>query len=101
VCPTDISGDPVHIKCIGSLLSAVTEDPTPLSFLLPWLSVVKHIKTAYHGQKLWRTLRSAIKRREGEAIDDTDCISFMMEKGDNLEQIISVSEITLVLQLRG
>jgi cytochrome P450 len=99
VCPDDIASDPAHIACIGSLLSVVTQDASALSFVFPWISVIKQIKTIYHGQKLWRTLKSAIKRREGQAIDDTDCISFMMEKGDSVEQMISVSAVLIVTKL--
>lgn len=75
-------------------------EPTAFDFVLPWILGSSVFSKAYHGQKLWRNLNDAVARRKGGMYDATDTIMFMMEKGDHVHEMISVSKSNrLMMQL--
>lgn len=89
-CNEIANDDELREKFLG-LFEAIEGAATPLSIMFPWLPLPAKALKLYSGAQLYRIVKKIMDERKRLGRREDDSLQFLMDQGDTMLNIISVS----------
>lgn len=94
VAATEIANDPALLtKCLN-LFETIEQTGTAFAIMYPWMPVPAKFKRFYAGYQLYKIFNGIIQARKKENRREDDALQFLMDQGDDIGSIITVSPIS-------
>lgn len=91
VACNEIAGDRAALDKTLQLFETIEATATPFSIMYNWLPVPARFKRTYAGAQLYMMLKQVMDARQKEGRNEGDALQFLMDQGDDLTKIITVS----------
>jgi hypothetical protein len=87
----EIANDPrLQAKTLG-FFETIQRSATPAGVIFPWLPTPAKLKRTYAGAALYMMFQGIVNKREKTGRREEDALQFMIDQGDDVTKIISVS----------
>jgi hypothetical protein len=86
-----LADDPLAMNKLSALFWSAEQDPSPFSILLPWIPSRTRQKKKEATEALYNIFTDSINKRKAEGRTENDAVQFMLDQGDEVDEIVSVS----------
>jgi cytochrome P450 len=87
----EIADDPTLLAKTLSFFETIAQSGTPAGVIFPWLPTPAKLKRTYAGGSLYMIFRRIVNERKRTGKREDDALQFMIDQGDDVRKIISVS----------
>lgn len=87
----EIAEDPALLERTLHLYEEVEKAATPTVVMFPSLPSPAKLKRMWSGAKLYMIFKNIVDQRRSSGIREDDALQFMMDSGDDIKSIITVS----------
>lgn len=87
----EIADDPTLLAKTLSLFETIEHSATPTGIIFPWLPTLAKLKRTVAGGRLYMIFQQIVNKRKRTGKRENDALQFMIDQGDDVVKIISVS----------
>jgi hypothetical protein len=91
VACVEIAGDVELLERILKLFETIEATATPLSIMYSWMPLPSQFRRTYAGAQLYMIFKGIIDKRAQEGRREDDTLQYLIDQGDDVTKIITVS----------
>lgn len=101
VACVEIASDHEMLRKVLDLFETIESTATPLSIMYSWMPWPSKFRRTYAGAKLYMIFKNIIDKRAQEGRREEDTLQYLIDQGDDVTRIITVSSFCCDCMLRS